>query len=120
MPDPWPIGGIDAEAAVEADGVWSRDELSQYLEHEQITWYKERWGQGALPIPEPCDIVYQLPKYWSDSEKEAEMFKAMEQLPCTTIGMWLFPAEALPEPVFGQINAYNLSALRPSLLLFQV
>ncbi|KAH6618340.1 hypothetical protein B0J18DRAFT_276327 [Chaetomium sp. MPI-SDFR-AT-0129] len=108
------------EAAAEADAVWSRDELAQYLEDEENTWYKVRWDWARLIPMEYRGALHQSPKYHYSSEEEAEMFKAMEKLPCTTIGMWLFPAEALPEPTQPRIHAFDLSALRPSLLLFQV
>ena len=48
------------------------------------------------------------------------MFEAMEKLPCTAIGMWLFPAEAFPPPANLQLISFNMAAVHPGLFLFQV
>ncbi len=50
------------------------------------------------------------------------MFEAMEKLPCTAIGMWLFRflAEAFPPPAIPQLISFNMAAVRPGLFLFQV
>lgn len=102
------------EMEAEAEAVWSRDELAQHLQYEAQDWDKKRWYLASV-----FGGNRQFPKYSSDSREEAEMFEAMEKLPCTAIGMWLFPVEAFPPPTIPQLLSFNLSAVRPSLLLFQ-
>ena len=97
----------------EAKVVWSRDELAQYLQQEAEDWVRERKflsGPGCTGM---------IPKYSYDSPEEAEMFEMMEKLPCTAIGMWLFPAEVFPEPPVPHLPSFKV-AIRPGLLLFQV
>ncbi|KAK3293708.1 uncharacterized protein B0H64DRAFT_327382 [Chaetomium fimeti] len=103
------------EMEAEAEAVWSRDELAQYLQYEAEDWDEQRWYLTRV-----FGGTHQSPKYSSDSREEAEIFEAMEQLPCTAIGMWLFPAKAFPPPTIPQLLSFNLSAVRPSLLLFEV
>jgi hypothetical protein len=100
---------------VEAEAVWSRDELAQYFQYEAEDWDHQRWYLSRV-----IGGNHQSPKYSADSQEEAEMFEVMEKLPCTAIGMWLLPAEAFPPPTIVQLLSFNLSAVRPSLLLFQV
>ncbi|KAL2173261.1 uncharacterized protein P884DRAFT_265207 [Thermothelomyces heterothallicus CBS 202.75] len=103
------------ETKAEEEAVWSRDELAQHLQYEAEDWEYKRWYPASV-----YGVTAQCPKYSSDSREEAEIFEAMEKLPCTAIGMWLFPAEAFPPPTFAQPLSFNLSAVRPSLLLFHV
>ncbi|KAL2146622.1 hypothetical protein VTI28DRAFT_3121 [Corynascus sepedonium] len=103
------------EMEAEAEAVWSRDELAQYLQYEAEDWDENRWYIARI-----FGGTHQSPKYSSDSREEAEIFEAMEKLPCTAIGMWLFPAEAFPPPTNPQLLSFNLSAVRPGLLLFEV
>ena len=51
---------------------------------------------------------------------DAETFERMERLPCTAIGMWLFPAEAFGELTDVRQVAFDMSAVRPGLFLFDV
>ncbi len=46
---------------------------------------------------------------------DAEMFERMERLPCTAIGMWLFPAEAFGEPTNVRKAVFDMSAVNPGL-----
>ena len=107
--------GYVRQMEAEAEAVLSRDELAQYLQSEAEDWDRKRWYLARV-----FGGTRQSPKYSSDSREEAEIFEVMEKLPCTAIGMWLFPAEAFPPPTNPQLLSFNLSAVRPSLLLFQV
>ncbi len=96
--------------------VWSRDELARYLQFEAEVWVGQR---KFLSGPDGARMI---PKYSSDSREEAELFETMEKLPCTAIGMWLFPVEVFPKPAEPPVS-YRPSfkvAVRPGLLLFQV
>ncbi len=96
--------------------VWSRDELARYLQLEAEVWASQRRflsGHGGTRM---------IPKYSYDSQEEAELFEMMEKLPCTAIGMWLFPVEVFPEPPeppARYVPSFKV-AVRPGLLLFQV
>ncbi|KAK3293765.1 uncharacterized protein B0H64DRAFT_405422 [Chaetomium fimeti] len=61
-----------------------------------------------VPVPRHGDVV------------DAEMFARMERLPCTAIGMWLFPAEAFNEPTVPHRSCFDASAVRPGLILFDL
>lgn len=98
-----------------ADGVWWRDKLAQHLQYEAEDWVEQSWWPARN-----FGGSYPLPKYYSESQQEAETFEAMEKLPCTAVGMWLFPAEAFPPNPNPWLISYNMTALRPGLLLFQV
>lgn len=103
------------ERVTESEAVWSRDELGQHFQYEAENWETQRadisfWFKGHPPNP----------KYCADSPEEMELFLEMEKLPCTAIGMWLIEAEAFPPPTHPQYHAFDLSALRPGLLLFRV
>ena len=121
----WPTQGMqrlnggetwdERDMEPEAEAVWSRDMLARYLQYEAEDWVEKRWSRTRMLLGTRIS-----PKYSSDSREEAEMFEAMEKLPCTAIGMWLFPAEAFPPPTIPQLLAFNLSTVRPSLLLLRV
>ncbi len=103
---------------VEAEGeaAWSRDELAQHLRYEAKDWVRARWFPTRI-----SGGTYPFPKYRCDSPQEAEVYEAMEKLPCTAVGLWLFPAEAVPQPFDPRTNTYNLAAVaRPELFLFHV
>ncbi len=107
--------GQNVEAEQEPVEVWSRGELAQHLQHEEEEWLRIRsFPARATGGTQP------YPKYRSESPQEDEMFAAMEKLPCTAIGMWLFPAEAFPEPIESRARTFNMGAVRPGLFLFQV
>ncbi|KAH6636525.1 hypothetical protein F5144DRAFT_182956 [Chaetomium tenue] len=105
----------DWSMETEEEAVWSRDELVQHLQSEAEDWDQKRWYLTRV-----YGGTHPSPKYSSDSREEEGIFEAMEKLPCTAIGMWLFPAEAFPPPTIAHMLSFDLSALRPSLLLFQV
>ena len=109
---------LDSRWQEEADAetTWSRDELAQHLEFEAEDWIKARWYPTNL-----MGGSYPLRKYCCDSPQERDVFEVMEKLPCTAVGLWLFPAEAFPQPFIPQLNASNMAAAgRPELFLFQV
>lgn len=102
----------------DATEVWSRDELAHFLHDEAERWLRER----EMFTPRLGPGTQTRPKYYCYSKKEAEMFEMMEKLPCTAIGMWLFPAEAFRQDVSPQLPfpCFNVAAFRPGLFLFQV
>ena len=110
----WPkdnrTGTVAAED--ETEELWSRDELAQYLQFEVEEWDEERtWMAGHDG---------KLPKYGYQSPEDTEMLERMEKLPCTAIGMWLFPAEAFKDPFIPRRFCFDLREARPGLFLFEV
>ena len=100
----------------DAEAAWSRDELAQHLEYEAEDWVRARWYPASV-----TGGTYPFPKYCCDQPQEAEVFGAMEKLPCTAVGMWLFPADAFPQPFNPRLNAFNMgAAARPEVFLFWV
>ncbi len=101
-------------AEAEARAVWTRAELESHLQYEAALWEQNRniryWVSG--------DIALQHPKYRCESPEEKEIFEAMEKVPCTAVGWWLFSAEAL-QPVDSQGLTFR-AAVRPGLFLFDV
>ena len=94
---------------------WSREELARHLQWEAEDWLEQRWfGASTFGSTHP------MPKYCADSQEEANLFEAMERLPCTAIGMWLFPAEAFPQLTQTQTFTFDISTVRPGLFLFRV
>ncbi|KAH6612914.1 hypothetical protein B0J18DRAFT_460782 [Chaetomium sp. MPI-SDFR-AT-0129] len=125
VPNTWPpvvqpTIDLDAEheiqeRAAEREAVWSRDELRQHFRDEVTQWEKQRANTPYSLQDSPPDS-----KYSTDSPEEMEVFLEMEKLPCTAIGMWLMEAEAFPPPTDRRFHTFNLSSIRPGLLLFQV
>ncbi len=98
-------------AGEEQEEVWSRGKLEGFLEHEAEVWLKERqWYAGLLDFP----------KYGYEDREDAEMLEVMEKLPCTAIGMWLFPVEAFKEPTVPHRVCFDVRTARPGLFLFEV
>ena len=93
--------------------VWPRGELVQFLKYEAEVWLKERQWLARL-------YGSLLPKYGYESPEDVEMLEAMEQLPCTAVGMWLFPAEAFNKPIDLQRVCFDARTARPGLFLFEV
>jgi hypothetical protein len=114
--DRWPIWRPRPVCTVDKEGeVWSRDELAHHLKCEA-----ERWREMCLPDTGSCNPT--LLKYDCRSREDVEMLEMMEQLPCTTIGMWLFPIEALTERKITREGTlcFDASAMKPGLFLFEV
>ena len=101
---------------------WSRAELAQHLREEAEDWltkrqladklfvFLNRVGRFAGPrnIPRHGLMV------------DAETFKRWERAPTTAVGMWLFPAEAFQEMKNVPSNLFDVSDVRPGLVLFDV
>ena len=99
------------DAEEEQEEVWSRGELAGFLEREAEFWFKEcGWYASLLG----------LPKYEYAYREDTEMLEAMKKLPCTAIGMWLFPAEAFKEPTIPHRLCFDVRTARPGLFLFEV
>lgn len=84
---------------------WSRARLETNLRFEAALWRQSRNGIGDSG-------------YFCESPEEEAVFEAMEKVPCTAIGWWLFPAEAL-QPVDDRGVSFRAS-VRPGLFLFDV
>ncbi|KAK4150792.1 hypothetical protein C8A00DRAFT_36580 [Chaetomidium leptoderma] len=94
-----------------------RAELARHLREEADDWQHNRtWLHEALLRSCPHSRMMPRQGYMLD----AETFERMERLPCTALGMWLFPAEALKEPTIVQRLYFDVSAVRPGLFLFEV
>ncbi|KUI61478.1 hypothetical protein VP1G_08678 [Cytospora mali] len=86
----------------------SREELAEHLRREAEHWDHMRsfYSTTILEIQRHGMI-------------DAEMYERMERLPSTAVGMWLFRADAFKEPQDIARFCWNLSAVRPGLLLFE-
>jgi hypothetical protein len=92
---------------------WSRADLDRHLEEEANDWVSKRQFAskcfpGGLHIPTHGTMV------------DAKTFERLGSAPTTALGMWLIPAEAFKEPKNPAISLFNVSAVRPGLLLFDV
>ncbi|KAK3304760.1 uncharacterized protein B0T15DRAFT_252523 [Chaetomium strumarium] len=100
------------------EGAPWRVELARHLREEDENWLRDRsflhetmvHSFPEKPItPRHGDIL------------DAETFERMERLPCLAIGMWMFPAEAFDkEPTNARRLCFNVSPVRPGLLLFEL
>ena len=50
----------------------------------------------------------------------AETFEWMKRLPCTTICMWLFPAEVVKKRTDSHGFYFDVSVMKPGLFLFDM
>jgi hypothetical protein len=94
-----------------------RAELARHLSDEARDWQadRQRITDAVSHISGPTPMI---PRYGLVVESAA--FEEMERLPCTAVGMWLFPSEAFKEPTDAQRNCFDVSAVRPGLILFEV
>lgn len=94
-----------------------RAELARFLRKEDEDWLAARkWLSNIFARslgPAPL-----MPRH--GRRMDAETFGRMERLPCTAVGMWLFPLEAFKKPTIVQRSCFDLSAARPGLMLFEV
>ena len=97
--------------SVDEEEVWSRGELAGFLEDEAEVWVNEREFFGSL-----LDFA----KYGYRDGEDLRMLEEMEKLPCTAIGMWLFPTEAFKEPTIPHRVCFDVRTARPGLFLFDV
>ena len=95
-----------------------RAQLARHLRNEAADWQRSRtWIHESFNLSIFPDAVM-MPR--QGYVLDAETFENMERLPCTAIGLWLFPAEAFKEPTVPRRFCYNLSPVRPGLFLFEV
>jgi hypothetical protein len=92
---------------------WSRADLDRHLEDEANDWVSKRQFAskcfpGGLHIPKHGTMI------------DAKTFERLGSAPTTALGMWLIPAEAFKEPKNPAISLFDVSAVRPGLLLFDV
>lgn len=92
---------------------WSRAELAQHLDEEASDWLSKRQFAskcfpGGLHVPKHGTMV------------DAKTFEMLGSVPTTAVGMWLIPAEAFKKPKNPAISLFDVSAVRPGLLLFDV
>ncbi|KAK3901058.1 hypothetical protein C8A05DRAFT_45206 [Staphylotrichum tortipilum] len=95
-----------------------RAELARHLREEAAEWQHRRtWLHETYSRIFNCPIMM-MPKqgYLLDTETS----ESMERLPCTAIGLWLFPAEAFKQPTYSPRLLFDLSPARPGLFLFEV
>lgn len=90
----------------------SREELAEYLRYEADDWLRQR-EFISQSTPE-----YIIPKH--GLMIDAETSEMMEKAPCLAVGMWLFPPEAFKQPTILRRSCFDVSAIRPGLLLFKV
>ena len=101
----------------EAEPSGPRAELARHLREEAADWLRSRiWLDEFASSVFPDARKMPRQGYVLDTET----FEAMERLPCTAIGLWLFPAEAFKEPTVPRRFCFDLSPVRPQLFLFEV
>lgn len=105
----------DVGAMFEEGEEWSRDGLALYLQSEAEGWARERESLARL-----AGRATAFPKYADTSPEATAMFEQMEKLPCTAVGMWLFPADAFKESTEPDMFHFNVSSVRPGLFLFNL
>ncbi|ROW01880.1 hypothetical protein VMCG_05571 [Cytospora schulzeri] len=108
-PDDQQLPGEEAQGPPEG----SREELAGHLRQEVDHWDRKR--QYIMSFDPPGIVIP-----WHGTIIDAETFETMRRAPSTAIGIWLFPANAFKEPTKVPINCFDLSAVRPGLLLFDV
>ena len=92
-----------------------REELAQHLRAEEMDWLESR--QSLLSVF-PSQLDGLTPRHGSLVDEET--FQRMESAPSMAIGMWLLPPEAFDKPRNPQRTAFDVSAVRPGLLLFEL
>lgn len=94
-----------------------RSELKRHLREEDEYWqYSRSCFHDAVRVASPNAGIVPT----QGSLMDAETFERMERLSCTAIGMWLFPAEAFGKPTDVRQIAFDMSAVKPGLFLFDV
>lgn len=112
-----PRTGMDEDEGEEEEP-GPRAQLARHLRNEAADWQHSRtWLHESFNLRIFHDAVI-MPR--QGYVLDAETFENMERLPCTAIGLWLFPAEAFKEPTVPQRFCYDLSPVRPGLFLFEV
>lgn len=95
-----------------------RAELARHLREEAADWQRFRtWLYETYSRIFPCSTMM-MPK--QGDVLDTETSESMERLPCTAIGLWLFPAEAFKQPTYSPRLLFDLSPARPGLFLFEV
>ncbi|KAK4101272.1 hypothetical protein N658DRAFT_507219 [Parathielavia hyrcaniae] len=99
--DPRPGVEVDLQQVALADDprelarAWKRLEEAFGITAEDEDWLRAR--KWLSDIHAPCPLMAR--HGW---RMDAETFGRMERLPCTAVGMWLFPLEALKKPTIIQ------------------
>ncbi|ROW04585.1 hypothetical protein VMCG_05055 [Cytospora schulzeri] len=90
----------------------SREELAEHLRQEAEDWDRGREFISALlsghKVPRHGWIV------------NTETFEMMERTANTAVGKWLFPVNALRDPTDVRRSCFDLSAVRPGLILYEL
>lgn len=105
---PQPVDGVAGE---EKEG-W-REELEQHLQFEADEWFRQRkWLTEVFGYPNMIPEHGQM--------MDAGTFRMMQKVPCTAMGIWLFPPGAFQKPTNPGRFCFDVSAVRPGLFLFEV
>lgn len=108
----WPRPRL-SRAAAQRPPEGSREELAEHLRDEAKQWdracdyFSHDLHMGQLIVPRHGILI------------DAEMFEQMERAHSTAVGMWLFRAGAFDKPKDLGRFCFDLSAVRPGLLLFE-
>ncbi len=101
---------------------WSRVELAQHLREEAKDWLTKRQLADRLlsflTQVGPFTGIRNIPRH--GVMVDAETFEMWERTPTTAVGMWLFPAEAFKESKNVRSNLFDVSDVRPGLVLFEL
>ncbi len=105
---------------------WSRSELARHLREEEKDWLAKRQLADSLlgvlvlagPVTGPLSEPRSIPRH--GLMVDAETFERWERAPTTAVGMWVFPAEAFEDRKNRRSNLFDVSHVRPGLVLFDV
>ena len=97
------------------EGEGPRAELATYLRDEAAQWLADRRYVTDFIRRHAPDVCI-VPRHGCVTD--AETFERMERLPCTAVGMWLFPTRAFEKMANPRRMCFDASAARPGLILF--
>jgi hypothetical protein len=106
---------IDLGVKKEEGEEWTRDDLAHHLKDEA-----ENWATTREKLTSMSGGPGMFPKYAYTSPEATETLELMERLPCTAVGMWLFPPDAFKEFATLSMFSFNVTGIRPGLFLFDV
>jgi hypothetical protein len=95
-----------------------RAELAHYLrKHAKIELTNRKFSERLL---KESDRAHAGAIQMHRTMVDAETFERLQSEPRTTVGMWLFSADTLQSPDYTRLSIFEISAVRPGLLLFEV
>ena len=114
-PEQWRQLSGTSTSTLPGEGEAPRAELATYLRDEAAHWLADRRYVTDF-IRRHVPDARMMPRHGCVTD--AETFERMERLPCTAVGMWLFPTGAFEEMADPRRRCFDASAAQPGLILF--